>query len=110
MSVSLAWTAVLAAGVLGAFWALSLKQTASFQDPAWVAVSLLGAAMLVVLLATGMRVLPAGVAFAAWSGIAVLTAALAGAFVLGERLDSDRALWMGLIVLGVVGLRFGRLV
>lgn len=109
MTLTIAWSALLAAGALGALMAVSLKHAAGFTDPLWTTVSLGTAAALILLLGLSLQVLPAGTVFSAWSGVAAVLAVATGALVMGERLDSERAFWIGLIVLGVLGLRYDRL-
>lgn len=109
MTLTLAWAALLTAGVLGALMVVSLKQAAGFSDPAWTTVSLGAAGALVLLLGVALQALPAATVLPAWSGVASLVAVAGAALVLGERLDSERVFWIGLIVLGVLGLRFERL-
>lgn len=109
MTLTIAWGALLLAGALGALMAVSLKQAAGFTDPLWTGVSLSSAAGLVLLLGASLQVLPAGTVFSVWTALAAVLAAASGVLVLGERLDSERAFWIGLIVLGVLGLRYDRL-
>ncbi|MDD3836396.1 MAG: SMR family transporter [Phenylobacterium sp.] len=106
MTLTLAWSALLAAAALGALLAVSLKQAAGFTDPLWTTVSLGSAAASLLLLSVALQALPASAVFAAWSGAAAVLVALAGPLLLGERLDSERIFWTGLIVLGVLGLRY----
>ena len=57
------------------------------------------------LLAVALKQLPLGVAYAVWTGMGVVGAALLGAFVLGEGMSALRALFMVFIVTGIVGLK-----
>lgn len=109
MTLTVAWTALLAAGALGALMAVSLKYAAGFTDPVWTTVSLGTAGALLLLLGLSLQVLPAATVFSAWSGVAAVLVVAVGALVMGERLDSERVFWIGLIVLGVLGLRYDQL-
>ena len=52
------------------------------------------------------RSLPVGTAYAVWTGIGSLGTFLLGILLLGEPAHASRFLYVGLIILGVIGLRF----
>lgn len=56
-------------------------------------------------LSTAMRVVPAGVAYAVWTGVGSIGIALVGALWFKERLGFSQILSLGLILVGVIGLR-----
>jgi quaternary ammonium compound-resistance protein SugE len=53
-----------------------------------------------------MRQLPLGTAYAIWTGIGTLGAVIGGILWFGESLSVLRIACIGLILLGVVGLKF----
>lgn len=100
----MAWAVLLISGVLEAAWALSLKASDGFTK-LWptvtfgvtVTLSMLG-------LAWAMKQLPAGPAYAVWTGTgAVLTAVIAMVW-LGETASAAKIVSILLIVAGVIGL------
>jgi quaternary ammonium compound-resistance protein SugE len=58
------------------------------------------------LLALAMRVLPAGTAYAVWTGIGAAGTAVLGMVLFGESAAALRLACIGLIVAGVLGLKF----
>ena len=58
------------------------------------------------LLAQGIRTLPLGTAYAVWTGIGAVGAALAGIVFLGEAASAQRLFFIALIVAGIVGVMF----
>ncbi|MFC4597158.1 DMT family transporter [Cohnella hongkongensis] len=44
------------------------------------------------------------VVYAIWSGVGIVLVALAGFFIFEERLSSASVVWIGVIVIGVIGL------
>jgi quaternary ammonium compound-resistance protein SugE len=52
-----------------------------------------------------MRALPLGTAYAIWTGIGTVGAAVIGMMVFGEAATPTRLLCIGLIVLGIAGLK-----
>lgn len=99
------WIILLVAAVLEVGWAIGLKYTEGFTR-LWPSVATLSAmASSMYLLAVAARVLPIGTAYAVWTGIgAVFTAAL-GMIIFGEPANAGRIVCIGLIVLGIVGLK-----
>lgn len=57
------------------------------------------------LLAQGMRSLPAGTAYAVWTGIGAAGTALVGIVLLGEPATVWRLASLALVVAGIVGLK-----
>ncbi len=66
------------------------------------------AAMVVsmLLLANAMKTLPAGTAYAVWTGIGAVGAAIMGMVLLGESTNIARIISLCLIVVGILGLKF----
>lgn len=56
-------------------------------------------------LSKAMQVLPAGVAYAVWTGIGTVGITLAGIFWFKEKFTRTQLLSVSLILLGVIGLR-----
>ena len=100
------WIYVVVAGFLEVAWSLALKASRVFTVPAasTAAVVLMIASFL--LLAQGIRTLPLGTAYAVWTGIGAVGAALAGIVFLGEAASAQRLFFIALIVVGIVGLKF----
>ena len=93
----------LAIGVEVAATAL-LPRAQGFTDPGWTAVVLAGYALSIGLLAMIVRTFPVSVTYAIWSGAGTAVVAIIGVFFLGESMTWVKAVSLGAIVLGVVGL------
>ncbi|MBK0866057.1 MAG: multidrug efflux SMR transporter [Saccharopolyspora sp.] len=100
----MAWVVLMISGVLEAGWAISLKLSDGFSK-LWPSVSFLVLATASFAgLAWAMRELPAGPAYAVWTGIgAALTAAI-GMVFLGDGVSVLKIVSLVLIVGGVIGL------
>jgi len=106
LSVGQAWTVLVVAGLFEIVWALGLKYSDGFSR-LWPSVAVVVAASASFwLLALAMRVLPAGTAYAVWTGIGAAGTALLGIALLGESASAVRLACIALIVLGVLGLKF----
>ncbi len=101
----MAWVCLVVAGVLECVWAVGLKYTEGFTKPLPSILTL--AAMLASfwLLSVAMRSVPAGTAYAVWTGIGAAGVAVAGMVLFGESRDIARICCIVLIVAGAAGLR-----
>ncbi|WP_035611495.1 SMR family transporter [Haloferula sp. BvORR071] len=99
------WILVIFAGLLEVCWALGLKSTHGFTR-LWPSV-FVGAALVTSLwlLAMAVKNLPIGTAYAVWVGIGVAGAALVSVTAMGETLTPARALFLGLLVVAIIGLK-----
>jgi len=101
----MSWIILFSAGFLEVVWAIGLKYTHGFTrlTPSIITVS----AMIVsiVLLSWAMRSLPVGTAYAVWTGIGAVGAAITGILLLGESASLARIASLALIVAGIIGLK-----
>src|SRR5690606_2387086 len=104
-TVAQAWTWLLIAGLFEIVWALGLKYSDGFSRLVPSIIVIVGAAVSFWLLALAMRVLPAGTAYAVWTGIGAAGTALPGIVLLGESANALRLVCIGLILAGVLGLK-----
>lgn len=106
LSAGQAWLVLLVAGLFEIVWALGLKYSDGFSKLVPSIVVVVAAAVSFWLLAIAMRTLPAGTAYAVWTGIGAAGTALLGILLLGESADAVRLGCIALIVVGVLGLKF----
>ncbi|MCU0758686.1 MAG: quaternary ammonium compound efflux SMR transporter SugE [Steroidobacteraceae bacterium] len=97
----MAWLMLLAAGLLEVVWAFSMKQSAGFTRLLPTLVTAVAMVASVVLLASAMRSLPLGTAYAVWTGIGALGAFVAGIVFLGESASPMRLGAAALILAGL---------
>ena len=101
----MAWLYLLVAGLFEVGWAVGLKYTEGFTRP-WPSVWTVAAlALSMALLALAVRELPIGTAYAVWTGIGAVGTALLGIALFGEPRDPARLVCIGLIVVGILGLK-----
>lgn len=99
------WTLLILAGLLEVCWAVGLKSTEGFTrlvPSLLVGVALAGSLWL---LALAVRTLPIGTAYAVWVGIGAAGAAITATIFLGEAMTPLRALFLGLLVVSIIGLK-----
>ncbi|ASO21133.1 quaternary ammonium compound-resistance protein SugE [Actinoalloteichus hoggarensis] len=102
---AVAWAILFVAALLEIVWALALKQAEGFSRlwPSVVGITVAVASF--ALLTIALRQLPVGTAYAVWVGIGAVGVAVTGMLFLGEAVTAPRLAFLGLIVVGVVGLR-----
>jgi quaternary ammonium compound-resistance protein SugE len=99
------WIMLLIAAGLEIIWAIGLKYTEGFTR-LWPSIgTILAMAASMYLLARAAEGLPIGTAYAVWTGIGAVGTAVVGMLVLNESRDWVRLASIGLIILGVVGLK-----
>ena len=99
------WTLLFFAGLFEVGWAVGLKYTEGFTRI--VPTTLTVGAMLasVVLLGLAMKHLPVGTAYAVWTGIGTVGTVILGIVLLGDSAAPLRLVCLGLIVVGIAGLK-----
>ncbi len=101
----MAWTILIIAGFLETAWAVGLKYTDGFTRPAPTIATVAAMIASMALLGLAVRTLPIGTAYAVWTGIGTVGAALFGIFAFGESASAARLACLILIVAGIVGLK-----
>ena len=97
------WIILVLAGLFEVVWAVGLKYTHGFTRLVPSLVTVAGMAISFWLLA--WKTLPLGTAYAIWVGIGTIGAFIAGIVLFGESTSWMRIVSVGLIVLGLVGLK-----
>jgi quaternary ammonium compound-resistance protein SugE len=101
----MAWTVLIVAGLLEMVWTLALKQSDGFTK-LWPTVVFVVAAWLSFFcLSLALRSIPMGSAYAVWTGIGAVGIAIVGMVWMSEPVTTMRVLCIGLIVIGIVGLK-----
>ena len=100
-----AWIMLAAAGLLEIVWAIGLKYAEGFTKPVASAITIAAMIASMWLLAQAARDLPIGTAYAVWTGIGAVGAALLGMMLFHESASVARLACIGLIVAGIIGLK-----
>ena len=100
-----AWLILFLAGLAEIGWVIGLKYSEGFTRPTASTLTTVLLAVSMLLLGWAVRSLPIGTAYAIWTGIGAIGAAIAGLMLFGESANPIRLLCIGLIIAGVVGLK-----
>jgi quaternary ammonium compound-resistance protein SugE len=101
-----AWVVLFIAGICEIGWAVGLKYTDGFTR-LWPTV-FTGVSLVVsmALLGIAVKTLPLGTAYAVWTGIGAVGTVILGIVLFKEPATVVRLVCVGLIVAGILGLKF----
>lgn len=102
----MAWTYLFFAGLFEVAWAIGLKYTAGFSRIVPSLLTIAAMAISLALLGLALKSLPVGTAYAIWTGIGAVGTAALGIYLFSEPATTMRLVCIGVIVAGIVGLRF----
>jgi quaternary ammonium compound-resistance protein SugE len=100
-----AWVLLIVAGLFEVVWASLLAETRGFSR-LWPTVGFIAAlGISMILLATAVRTLPVGTAYAVWVGIGALGTVLVGATLRNEATSPANLLALGGLVAAIVAVK-----
>lgn len=102
----MAWIYLAFAGGFEVVWAIALKYSHGFTKLVPTLITLAGMAVSFYLLAQATKTLPIGTAYAVWTGIGTVGAAVLGVVLFHEALTLPRVMFLCMIVVGILGLKF----
>lgn len=104
----MAWIYLVSAGLFEIGWPIGLKLgwTPSGARPLWIIFAISCMSISGVLLLLAQRTIPMGTAYAVWTGIGAAGTFAMGIIMFGDATSSLRLVSAGLIIVGVLGLKF----
>ncbi|HEU5201842.1 MAG TPA: quaternary ammonium compound efflux SMR transporter SugE [Nitrospira sp.] len=99
------WIILVLAGLFETGWAIGLKYTDGFTR-LWPTVWT-GLAMIISLwlLGIALKTLPVGTAYSVWVGVGAVGTVILGIVLLEEPVTAARLVSVGLIIIGIIGLK-----
>jgi quaternary ammonium compound-resistance protein SugE len=101
----MAWLLLGIAGLAEICWVIGLKYSDGFTKLWWSVFTLVTLAISMVLLGLAVKTLPIGTGYAVWTGIGAVGAAILGIVLFSESANMVRLACIGLIVVGIIGLK-----
>jgi quaternary ammonium compound-resistance protein SugE len=99
------WFYLLLAGLLEVTWAVAMKASEGFTRLLPSVITGVGYLASALFLALALKKLPLGTAYALWTGFGILGTTVLGVLLFHESLSLPQGLCVGLIAVGIVGLR-----
>jgi len=100
----MSWYRLILAGVFEIAWAIGLEYSEGFSKPGPTLATAVAIVASMVLLSQAVKELPIGTAYAVWTGIGAVGTASLGIVLFDEPVSFVRVGFIGLIVVGIVGL------
>ncbi|MFN6528114.1 multidrug efflux SMR transporter [Nostoc sp. ChiSLP03a] len=104
-SDDMAWIYLFIASLFEIGWAISLKYTQGFTKFGYNVATVTLMILSFTFLSKALRTLPLGTAYTIWTGIGAVGTVLLGIVLFQEPLEVRRITCIGLIVIGVIGLK-----
>lgn len=101
----MAWVFLVIAGLFEVFWATCMKLSHGFTVHFYSALTICGMLVSFGLLSQAMKTLPMGTAYAIWTGIGALGSVFVGMLLFKEAMFPLRALFVCLLLAGLIGLK-----
>lgn len=102
----MAWIYLIIAGIFEIVWSMGLKYSHGFTKLVPSLITIGGMVVSFYLLALATKLLPIGTAYAVWTGIGTLGAVLLGIFLFNEPANILRIIFLCLILIGIIGVKF----
>lgn len=99
------WIYLLIAGILEVGWAIGLKYTEGWSRLIPSVLTVIGMIASFYFLSLALKTLPIGTAYAVWTGIGTVGAALLGMLLFNEPREIARVVCILFIVAGIAGLK-----
>ncbi|WP_428697387.1 DMT family transporter [Stappia sp.] len=100
-----AWISLLLAGAFEIGYALSVGGSEAFTVLSWSVAAIVFFLLTLYFLSVALRTIDVGIGYAVWAGIGSVGAAAFGSVLLGEQLTLAQAVWLAVIIGGVVWLK-----
>jgi quaternary ammonium compound-resistance protein SugE len=101
----MSWPVLVLAGLFEIGWAIGLEYSDGLSKPVPAAGTVIALVISMLLLAQAVKTLPIGTAYAVWTGIGAVGTATLGVLLFDDPASLTRGLFIGLIVVGIVGLQ-----
>lgn len=99
------WIVLIMASCCELGFTVFMKLSDGFKNKKYTVLTIVTVSLSIYLLSLSVKTLPLGVAYAVWTGLGTMFNVLFGIFVFHESRDRKKLIFMGMILMGVVGLR-----
>ncbi|MFZ4689063.1 MAG: DMT family transporter [Polymorphobacter sp.] len=99
------WSFLGIAIVLEVVATTMLKLSEGLTRWQWAAGSILCYVICFAALAPALKTIPVGIAYAIWSGVGIVAISVLAVYLFGQKLSAVQVAFMGMIIVGAIGLR-----
>ena len=101
----MSWMYLIFAGLFEVVWANTLKLSQGFSQFGWSILTICGMIISFLLLALAMKTLPLSIAYPVWTGIGAVGSIIIGVIFFHDKISSITWLFVGLLVISLVGIK-----
>ncbi len=102
----MSWIYLFIAGIMEIVWAIGIKYTESFTKLWWSIGTIAAMIVSFYFLSKALETIPVGTGYAVWTGIGAVGTAILGMILFNESREVLRLLFIGFIIVGIIGLKF----
>lgn len=99
------WFVLIIAGLFEVVGVTGMQRIAKGEKKSGFPILIVGFLISFTLLSIAMETIPLGVAYAVWTGMGTVGSAIVGMIFYNESTDRLRLMFMGMVIVAVVGLR-----
>lgn len=99
------WVILILASFCELGFTVFMKLSDGFKNKKYTVLTIVTVSLSIFLLSIATKTLPLGVAYAVWTGLGTIFTVSFGIFVFKESRDRKKLFFMGMVLLGVIGLR-----
>lgn len=99
------WIVLILASCCELGFTVFMKLSDGFKNKKYTVLTVITVSMSIFLLSQAVKTLPLGVSYAVWTGLGTVFTVTFGIFFFKESRDWKKLLFMGMILIGVIGLR-----
>ncbi|MBM3466392.1 MAG: multidrug efflux SMR transporter [Alphaproteobacteria bacterium] len=103
----MAWFYLFIAGIFEIFWAVGIKYCDGFKITLPLVLVIISMTLSVIFLGLATRTIPMSIAYAVWTGIGIIGVFTYGLFILKDPISVKNIIFVGMILIGIVGLKLG---
>lgn len=100
-----AWAMLLLAGVFEIAYALSVAGSHAFTVLNWSIAAAIFFLLTLYALSVALKTIDVGIGYAVWAGIGAVGSAVFGNVFFGQTLTLNQAIWLAVIIAGVIWLK-----
>lgn len=99
------WLVLILASCCELGFTVFMKLSDGFHNKKYTVLTIVTVSLSIFLLSLAVKELPLGIAYAVWTGLGTVFTVTFGIFVFHESRDWKKLMFMGMVLLGVIGLR-----
>lgn len=99
------WIYLVIAGIFEVVWATLMKLSEGFHKLGFTVLTVVGMVLSFLCLAQATRRLPISIAYPIWTGIGAIGSVLVGVMFFGDRLSPLTWFFVGLLLIGIIGIK-----